>query len=198
MPYRAPTSRVHWLGVLAVTALGTLGPALVVDGRLGLPIFKGAEGVLMFLAFVTYCAVLVAFALLGVFFVLGRRIPAALFFGLAILPAGIGFFGWAKVLASREQVPDLNAEAASSMLHFVADIARPIAAFGLASSGCAFLVVVALAAERQLHLPHGRQLHRPILRRADRPSPWFARADHAAGEDDGRAGAGSPEQRHWA
>ena len=139
------TSRVYWLGVLAASALGALGPALVVDAHIGWPIFKGAQGVLELLTYVAFCAVLAAFAILGMWFVAGKRIPAALFLGLAVLPACVGFFGWAKVLTSREQVPDLDAEAASSMLRFVADIARPIAAFGLASSGCAFLVVVALA-----------------------------------------------------
>jgi hypothetical protein len=139
------TSRVNWLVVLAASGLGALGPALVVDAHIGWPIFKGAQGVLELLTYVVFCVVLAAFAILGMWFVAGKRIPAALFLGLAVLPACVGFFGWAKVLASREQLPDLDAETASSLLRFVADIARPIAAFGLASSGCALLVVGVLA-----------------------------------------------------
>lgn len=145
-PYRAPTPRLHWLGVLGACSLAIFGPGLVVDGRLGLPIFNGAEGVFMLLAYLGYCVVLAAFAVFGMLFVAGRRIPAAVLAGLAMLPAGAGVLGALRVIAANGQLEDATPEVQSDMLGFLARLAYPIASFGLAASGCALIVVVVLSA----------------------------------------------------
>jgi hypothetical protein len=142
--YRAPTPRLYWLGVLVACAVAIVGPALVTDGRLGLPTFRGAEGVFMFLTFLGYCVVLAAYAVFGMLFVAGRRVPAALLLGMAMFPAGAGVIGALRMIAAREDVAGAGAEAESDMLGFLARLAYPVASFGFAASGCALLVVVAL------------------------------------------------------
>jgi hypothetical protein len=145
-PDCTPPRRLHWLGALSVCAVGVVGPALVEEGRLGLPLFGGAEGVFMFLTFSGYCAVLVAFAVTGVFVVAGRRIPAALLFGLAMLPACAGVVGALRVIATVRELEGTAPEIQSDMLGFLVQRAYPIASFGFAASGCALLVVVVLSA----------------------------------------------------
>ena len=144
-PERARTPYRYWFGILVTCTLASLAPTLAVEARLGLPTFKGAVGDMIFLSFAAYCAVLVAFAVLGVFFVTGRRIPVAVFLGLSALPGCVGFVGWDRILAGRERLQSLNAQPAWEALSSVLHVARTILGFGLATSACAFVVVLVAA-----------------------------------------------------